>query len=271
MNLSDPRYVKDQYRASNNLEARIGLHERFSTAKQKWFEWYWDHFDLPTDARILEIGCGTGMLWRDNRGRIPLTWCLTLSDFSLGMIETTRAANVRADFLASDAQAIPFRDHYFDAVIANHMLYHVPDVPRALVEIRRVLKPSGKFYAATNGDLHLRELKIMISDFLDAGVTPLLNVNVSKHFSLENGAEQLAQVFASVKRFDFDDALVVTEVEPLVAYIMSGFMGKQLLDPERKEALRQFIAERMSRDGAIRITKSTGLFIATNQATTRYS
>lgn len=262
VNLADPAYVRDQYRASNNLESRIVLHERFSTAKQKWFEWYWDHFDLPTDARILEIGCGTGMLWRDNRGRIPSTWCLTLSDFSLGMIETARAANVRADFLSCDAQAIPFRNNYFDAVIANHMLYHVPDLPQALVEIQRVVKPSGKFYAATNGDNHLRELKIMISDFLDADATPLLDANVSKQFSLENGAAQLSKSFAHVKRFDFDDALVVTQVEPLVAYIMSGFMGKQLLGVGREESLRQFIANRMARDGVICITKSTGLFIA---------
>jgi len=264
LDLADPAYVREQYRASNNLEARIVLHERFSTAKQKWFEWYWDHFDLPTDARILEIGCGTGMLWRDNRGHIPTTWRLTLCDFSLGMIETVRAANVRANFLTSDAQAIPFRDSYFDVVIANHMLYHVPDVARAIEEIRRVLKPSGKFYAATNGGAHLRELKTLVPGFLGADASPLLDTNVSKQFSLDNGAAQLAKSFARVERFDFEDALVVTKVEPLVAYIISGFMGKQLLRADHEESLRQFIADRMARDGVIRITKSTGLFVATN-------
>lgn len=261
VNLADSAYVRDQYRASNNLQARIVLHERFSIAKQKWFHWYWDHFDLPTDARILEIGCGTGMLWRDNRARTQraTTWHLTLSDFSPGMIETVRAANICADFLTSDAQAIPFRDDYFDAVIANHMLYHVRDIVRAIAEMRRVLKPNGKLYAATNGVTHMREYFDLVSEFL--GVEPLAT---HESFSLENGAEQIGKYFQSVQCFYFDDALVVTEVDPLVAYIMSGFMGTQLIGVEREEALRQFIANRIARDGVIRITKSTGLFIATN-------
>ena len=263
LNLADQTYVKDQYRASNNLEARIVLHERFSTAKQKWFHWYWDHLDSPADARILELGCGVGMLWRDNRPRIPATWRLTLSDFSFGMVETTRAENLPADFLQNDAQAIPFRDHYFDAVMANHMLYHVPDVAGVIAEARRMLKPSGKFYAATNGDTHLRELKTAVGRFLGADVTPILDVNVRKHFSLENGAEQMAKLFARVERFDFKDILVVTEVEPLVAYAMSGFIGKQVMGEAGADALRQFVAERIACDGAFCITKSTGLFVAT--------
>jgi ubiquinone/menaquinone biosynthesis C-methylase UbiE len=257
-NLADQTYVKDQYCTSNNLEARATLHERFGTAKQKWFHWYWDHLDSPADARILELGCGVGMLWRDNRARIPMTWRLTLSDFSFGMIETTRAAHVSAHFLQGDAQAIPFRDHYFDAVIANHMLYHVPDVARAIAEMRRVLKPGGKFYAATNGDTHLHEMIDLVTDFLH-----IEHYEHNQQFTLENGEAQINQHFSGIKRFDFQDALVVTEVEPLVAYIMSGFTVKLIVQKKQENDLRQFVAERMQRDNAFRITKSTGLFIAT--------
>lgn len=264
LNLADPTYVRDQYRASDNLQARIVLHERFSTAKQKWFEWYWDHFDLPADARILEIGCGVGMLWRDNRAKIPAAWQLTLSDFSFGMVETCATHLRGVSHSQSDVQAIPFRNQSFDAVIANHMLYHVPDVTRAIAEMRRVLKPSGKFYTATNGERHLRELKTLVARFLGTATLPMLDENASRQFSLENGAAQLTEAFAHVARFDFDDALVVTEVEPLVAYIMSGFMGKQLLSTDHEKSLRQFITQQMNRDGAIRLTKSTGLYIAAN-------
>ena len=48
-----------------------------------------------------------------------------------------------------DAQALPFADGSFDSVIANHMLYHVPDRQKTYAEVRRVLKPEGRFYAAT--------------------------------------------------------------------------------------------------------------------------
>ena len=110
---------------------------------------------------------------------------------------------------------------------------------------------------------HLRELKTLVTELLGDSNTPALNTNVSKQFSLENGAAQLAKSFSRVARFDLDDALVVTMVEPLVAYIKSGFMGKQLLRVDHEESLRQFIADRMARDGAFCITKSTGLFVAT--------
>lgn len=258
-NLADPAYVKDQYQASGNLDARIALHERFSTHTQDWHAWVFDHLDLPSAARVLEIGCGTGLLWtlRENRARIPATWHLTLSDFSFGMVETTRATGIAANLLQSDAQAIPFHDGYFDVVIANHMLYHVPDVLRAIAEIRRVLKPSGTFYAATNGLGHMRECFQWVSEFL--GMEP---VAPSTHFTLENGAAQLDKHFARVQRVDYGDSLRVTQVEPLFAFIMSGFMGKQMIGAERASALRQFIADRIVRDGAFRITKSTGLFIA---------
>ncbi len=256
-NLADPAYVKDQYRESTNLGARIALHERFNTATRDWFDWYFDHLDLPNDARVLEIGCGTGLLWRKNGSRIPATWRLTLSDFSRGMVETTRATGVSASFLQTDAQAIPFRGACFDAVTANHMLYHVPDLPRALSEIHRALKPSGKLFAATNGIAHMREYFQLVSDFLGfESITPFTQ------FTLENGAELLAKHFAKVERFDFDSNLEVTEVEPLVAYAMSGFVGKQLIGTKREDALRQFVADRIARDGAFHITKAVGLFVA---------
>jgi SAM-dependent methyltransferase len=253
--LADPVYVKDQYRNSSNLDARIALHERFSTATRDFHEWVFDYLALPDRACVLEVGCGTGALWTKNRARVPATWELTLADFSLGMVETTRAAGITARCVQCDAQALPFGCEHFDAVIANHMLYHVPDLPRALAEIRRVLRPSGKLYAATNGEVHLREYFQLVADFLGTE-----RHSPQMQFTLENGAPQLARAFAQVQRFDFDDALVVTETEPLVAYAMSGMLGKEMTG--RENALRDFVAHRIAREGAMRITKAAGLFIA---------
>ena len=257
--LAAPVFVKDQYRTSANLEARIALHARFSTATRDFHEWVFDHLDLPDRARVLEVGCGTGALWTKNRSHIPATWQLTLADFSLGMVETTRAAGITARCVQCDAQSLPFECEHFDAVIANNMLYHVPDLPRALAEFRRVLKPSGKLYAATNGEVHLREYFQLVADFLGTE-----RRRPQMQFTLENGTQQLACAFVQVQRFDFDDALVVTEAEPLVAYAMSGMLGKEIIG--RENALRDFVAHRIARDGAIHITKAAGLFVANQVA-----
>ncbi len=257
MSLADPSYVKDQYRDSSNLDARIALHARFSTAPRDFHAWVFDHMALRDQARVLELGCGTGELWARNRDRIPSAWQLVLSDSSLGMIRASRSMLLPAHFLQLDAQVIPFRDESFDAVVADHMLYCVPDLPRAFAEIRRALERGGKLYAATNGIEHMREYFQFISDFLGVeSARPIYS------FSLENGAEQLAEHFGSIERFDFNDALAVTEAEPLISYAMSTSVGKRLMDSERQDELRQIVTERIARDGAIRITKVVGMFVA---------
>jgi SAM-dependent methyltransferase len=84
-----------------------------------------------------------------------------------------------------DAQAIPFEDETFDAVIANHMLYHVPDRLRALGEMRRVLRSDGAFYATTVGDRHMMQLWSLVEPFV-----PDIHERtgrVSRGFTLENG------------------------------------------------------------------------------------
>lgn len=94
------------------------------------------------------------------------------------------------------------------------MLFHFNDLSRALCEISRVLNRGGKFYAATNGERHMAEVQQLNTDSL--GVVPRISY---QRFSLENGGEQLANCFSHVQRFDFEDNLAVTEVEPLVEYI----------------------------------------------------
>ena len=118
--------------------------------------------NLSADARILEIGYGPADLWVQNLDRLPAGWTITLTDFSVGMIEAAQrnlaGAGRPFTFRPMNAQSIPFDTATFDAVIANHMLYHVPDLTKAVAEIHSVLKPGGTLYAATNGKGHLREL-----------------------------------------------------------------------------------------------------------------
>jgi ubiquinone/menaquinone biosynthesis C-methylase UbiE len=143
---TDQDYLKnDQYRDASNLNVRMALHQRFGTAKVPWHRWVFDQFHLPPEARVLELGCGPGQLWVQNMDRVPADWAVTLSDFSLGMVEQARDNLAASDqpftFERCDAQALPFADGSFDSVIANHMLYHIPDRQRVYAEVRRVLKP----------------------------------------------------------------------------------------------------------------------------------
>lgn len=249
--------LSKQYDDESNLEARAGLHERFSTGEQGWFDWVFDQFDLPADARVLELGCGPAYLWEANADRIPSGWHLTLTDFSEGMVHEARAALADAErefsFDVVDAQDIPFEDERFDAVIANHMLYHVPNREQAFSEIRRVLRPGGRLYASTGGKRHMQELYKLVEKFRGSPVER----DRSDGFRLENGAAQLAEWFADVTRQRHNNSLRITEAEPVVAYANSG-LGADVADPA---AFREFLSEQLD-DGPIHVTKDTGLFTA---------
>lgn len=264
--IDDRRYLlSEQYRDAANLNARIELHRRFSTNRYGWQRWVFDHFDLPPHARILELGCGPGDLWRENLDRLPSGWDLILSDLSPGMLEQARLALTGAGIgplprlKVIDAQSIPYADASFDAVIANHMLYHVPDRAAALAEIRRVLRPEGRFYAATVGEQHLADLR----DLIRPATQRESSADVAgQAFGLENGAAQLAPWFDIVERRNYVDSLVVTEAGPLIAFILSSRRWLGLPDTDDAvERVARLVQQRLAADGAIHIRKSSGLFV----------
>ncbi len=158
-----------------------------------------------------------------------------------------------------DAQTIPFPDASFDTVVANHMLYHVPDLPRALGEIARVLSPGGRLIAATNGAAHLLELE---QELRALGVPEdALGANVMAPFSLENGREQLATRFPEVTLLRYSDGLRVSDTEALIAYARS-LAPAGSLDPARIDRLRQGWRLQIEARGAIEIRKEVGAFLA---------
>ncbi|HET9221133.1 MAG TPA: class I SAM-dependent methyltransferase [Roseiflexaceae bacterium] len=258
---NDQHYLlTKQYHNAANLNARIQLHTRFSTNAYGWHPWIFDQFKIAPHSRVLELGCGPARLWTQNSARIPEEWDITLSDFSAGMLEEARRnlAGVRRrfSFEVIDAQSIPFEDASFDAVIANHMLYHVPARAKALSEIRRVLRPGGRFYASTVGAAHLREIGELVRRF-DPQI--IFGIGDEASFTLENGAQQLAPYFSNVAVYRYDDALIVTEAEPLIAYVLSGRVGAAL-EGDRVAEFAAFVQRELAQHGTIHITKDSGLF-----------
>ena len=260
---SDQHYLKtEQYKDPSNLDARVAIHKRFSTNPHSWMNWVFDNLlTLPDNAKILELGCGPGYLWQENIGRIPAGWHITLSDLSPGMVDAAWRNLVvtgRAfQFKEIDAQSIPFEDETFDAIIANFMLYHVPDRPKALHEIRRVLKPRGRLFAATVGENHMKEMM----DYLQRVHVENIWQSYANPFTLETGLEQLRSVFGTVTLSRYEDNLQVTDVEPIMAYIRSSLRATELSEAEIVKIRANLEAE-LKEKGSILIQKDAGLFEA---------
>jgi ubiquinone/menaquinone biosynthesis C-methylase UbiE len=261
--LADQQYLKtDQYKDSSNLKARVAIHQRFSVNQYGWMNWVFDHLlKLPANAKILELGCGPGYLWKENANRIPSAWDITLSDLSAGMLDSAWRNLVVAGrafkFKEIDAQSIPFEDETFDAVIANHMLYHVPDRAKAIGEIKRVLKAGGHLFATTVGQNHIKEIAGWIrqlnpeTDFVSFGGT----------FRLENGMDQLRPFFSQIVQSRYLDNLQVTEVKPIIAFILSTSHASEI-SKEKLAILENELEKELKEKSKIFITKDSGLFEA---------
>jgi SAM-dependent methyltransferase len=268
---SDSGYVSRQYRNASELNVRIALHQRFSTNPYGLQPWIFDHLELPDEASFLDVGCGPGPLWKENRDRLHERWNITLTDASPGMMaeaEGSLGSDRRFGFRVGDVQHLPFEGESFDAVVANHMLYHVPDRPKALSEISRVLRPGGTLYATTHGARMHREMGWM-QRILDPSRPTDAYFTTPLGFSLENGAAQLSPYFLDVALWPYRDSLAVIEVEPLVEYLLSGPAGdaaaKQTTADEFERRVSELVdrlEQELAAQGTINITKDTGLFIA---------
>lgn len=259
-NYHDREYLlEEQYNDASNLNARQELNRRFSTTDLDWYGWLFDHFDLPVDADVLELGCGPGDLWAENGERIPDGWTVTLSDLSPGMVQDARESLAEVDFSfafeAFDAQEIPFAEGSFDAVVGNHMLYHTADLDETLAEIRRVLAPGGHLYASTNSTESGRELYDFVNDFQSGGATKQESAN---KFRLESGAAALESHFETVEVDTHVNRLSITDPDFLVTYVGSGLLKGDL----DMEGFAEYTHERVSEETPLEVTKEVGVFIA---------
>lgn len=260
--LTNQTYLRtEQYNTSQNFNARVELHRRFSANQYGWNKWQFDQVEWRPGLRVLDVGCGPSHLWRVNRGRFPTDLHLILSDYSFGMTHESHQALADIASAANlDVQSIPFPDDTFDLIFANHMLYHVPDLPRGVCELARVLKPGGQLHAASNGTRHMREMHDLLHEF-----KPEYQMELdpfAKAFGLENGPEKFQPYFAQVEVREYPDSLWVTEAAPLVDYAYSLTWGKfTTAAHERKAEFTQFIQSRIVRDGGIRIGKQSGVVI----------
>lgn len=94
--------------------------------------------DLVRGADVLEVGCGTGLILQR---LAPLARRVAGVDLSFAML---RKARERApSVVQASALSLPFPDASFDVVVSFKVLAHVPDIPAALAEMARVVRPGG--------------------------------------------------------------------------------------------------------------------------------
>ncbi|BDR72815.1 MerR family transcriptional regulator [Clostridium tetani] len=259
----DKKWI-EQYKNASNLRSRINLHQRFSTNKEGWMPWFFKNLPLNKKCKVLELGCGDGSLWKMNCMHIPENWDIYLTDFSQGMLEDAKKnlskQKKRFRFEIVNIEKIPYEDERFDLIIANHMLYHIENIDRAMMEVRRVLKRDGIFYASTVGKEHMKEMREFIAK-VDKNILQVESFNLTQKFQLENGKKILSDHFPYVDIKRYEDSLAIKEEEALLDYIFSmpGNI-REKFDEERLKKIQTMLKEEKVKRGYIYITKDTGFF-----------
>ncbi|MDV3427542.1 MAG: class I SAM-dependent methyltransferase [Bacillota bacterium] len=255
--------IKEQYKTAEKLNARSRLHS-YNINKTDWNNWCFNQMQIPHKARILELGCGTGDFWHKNIHCLKSDWDIILSDFSKGMLENTKNRLEKSDFNFKyeeiDAQEIPYENEYFDVIIARHMLYLIPDIEKALLEIKRVLTECGIFYATTNSHDSMAELNKLVEEF-----DPKLELNnngMGDRFDMEGGYLLLKKYFGKVKMDVLQGKIIVNDAEPIVAYKASTIKGSSLLTGDKKQQFAKFVEDYIKKNGSISITTKSCIFKA---------
>jgi SAM-dependent methyltransferase len=169
--------------------------------------------------------------------------------------------------IQADAQCLPLPDESVDVAMAMHMLYHVPDVPAAIRELRRITKRGGTVLASTNSSDHLAE----IHELLDAAVSSQLDRRVpampADSFTTQTGTAILSREFSSVTLRTFDVSLSIPTAEPVITYVASirepilTWIGEPLDFDAVLDDIAVKVEQVIQAQGSFRATTHMGVFI----------
>ncbi|RDY23477.1 methyltransferase domain-containing protein [Romboutsia maritimum] len=265
--LESEKELLQQYIDLSNLNASVELRDRFSSNKYDWYRWTFDNLKLKRNYKVLEIGCGNGALWARNIEYLSKGTKVILTDVCEEMIcdakYKLREHENNFKFEIADPNNIPFKDEEFDVVIANHILFYMKDLDKVLSEVNRVLKVGGHFYCTTISKDHMKELEDLMLGFNN-------NIKISEEklsykFGLENGEQILRKHFTDIKKYIYEDELIVNDVKGILEYIYS-IPGNilEVVDTKKKE-FETYVDNEIHKEGQLRITNTSGMFESIKQ------
>lgn len=110
----------------------------------------------PSELSLLDIGCSTGFLTQVYGTLFGQVTGIDIDEAGVGYAADNNK-NPNVSFLVADSMALRFEDDSFDCVTCTHIYEHVPDAPRLMAEIFRVLKPGGHCYFAAGNRFMVME------------------------------------------------------------------------------------------------------------------
>ncbi len=265
---TDPRYLLEQYGTTDRLKIRIENHQLYSERTDDFLAWALDYLDPTPGDLVLDVGCGTGLYHpalcaRGARVVVGL-------DPSPTMVAATQKQageqGLTVVAMVGDAQHLPLPDGAYDRVMANHVLFFVPDQRAALREMRRVLKPTGRVLLVTNAADHGQRLEALHEQAAQQlGYTP--SARPVQRFNLDH-LPMVQEIFPTAERVERPDAFVFPTIDAALRYYATGGIDALVdlpTDASHRQKLLELVGEQIerivSREGTFRVPKTTGCFV----------
>jgi ubiquinone/menaquinone biosynthesis C-methylase UbiE len=264
--MNNPQFVAQQYKTDQHLQTRIRTHQLYSKGANLE-DGVDEVLKLEPTESLLDIGTGPGTFPTRLR-ELGHLGRLVGMDFSSGMLEVASAKTSTVEWIQGNAMELPFADSSFDVVTARHMLYHVPDMNKAILEAKRVLKPDGRFVAVTNDDGYMLEYWDAVFEALkdDTAFASMTGSVLNRQYFSAHLEEQIQEVFHNTTFTRLESSLEFPDARPVLEYWDSIQPSYEITDEawtRGREELAKVLETRFE-TGLWSVTKNVAIITAVN-------
>ncbi|HET9061209.1 MAG TPA: methyltransferase domain-containing protein [Acidimicrobiales bacterium] len=230
--------------------------------------WRMSYVDWDGTGTIVDVGCGNA---RELKYLVASGKCRNGIgvDLSAGMLASAQGplATDGLSFVQGDAEHLPVRAGAADAVLAMHMLYHVPNPEQAIAELRRVVRAGGTVLVSTVGARDLAGLRELFDSVASEHLGRRVEALPPLGFTLDNGGVLLGRHFNDVTLHTDENELILSDAQVAVDYMDSmrdpvvAHLGPDLDFEVALSALRQRIDERIRKCGSFVTHGYSGMFV----------
>jgi SAM-dependent methyltransferase len=254
------------YADDRKIRSRMAIYAYAETAADP----RWRTSEIPWDGTqiVADVGCGNGF---DLRQIVPQGRCghAIGVDLSAGMLRSLQDLRQSGglSLVQADAQHLPLPDRTVDVAMAMHMLYHVPDIPAAIRELRRITKPGGTVLASTNSPAHLAEIDGLLGAAISSQLSRPVDAMPALSFTTQTGAAMLGQEFSSVTLRTLEMPLAIPSAQPVISYVASirepslAWIGEPLDFDAVLDDIAVKVEQVIQAQGSFRATSHMGVFV----------
>ncbi|HRJ43776.1 MAG: methyltransferase domain-containing protein [Caldilineaceae bacterium] len=267
--VTEHAYLNYQYADSEKLRIRQEAHRLYSERTDNFMEWVLDLLDPQPGECVADVGSGHGIYhpFLARRGAQIIA-----VDASLGMLAeavvNARRDNLSVSAVQANAERIPLADGCCDRLMANHMLYHVPDKLAALREMGRVVKTGGRLLFSTNSADNGARMTQLHAEAAEELGLHADNRSPIADFTVESGEPLVRSVFPNAELVMRDDAFLFPTADAFLAYYASMRIDALMDGPADGshrapliEIVRGKVQAIIDAESVFRMSKAVGCFV----------